>query len=201
AREAVGGRSRPRRRRGHDLERVDRALGHPRDGRSPAGLHRRGPLGVAERLEPRLTPPPLPPFGTPPPSPLPRRHPPPATAPAPGRVERRPGRSSTTSESTSASTKLGMLAPNTEFHSGYGSPSHSWNTVRTPSCHPGSAVGTLHWYSRNPASQGSTARHRNRGSAPTANRSAGRFRNRKWSATNTPNSGTNTDPSRNRNCS
>src|SRR5439155_24284560 len=93
---------------------------------------------------------------------------------------------------SSATPKLGRLAPAVEPASGNGNRSHPWKSVCMADCHPAGPVGTLHWYTRNPATHAAIAIGRT--DWDTAS-----FGGRKASATNTPNSGTNTDPRRNRN--
>ena len=74
-----------------------------------------------------------------------------------------------------ARAKLGRLAPSAESNSGKGSPSQSANTVRTPVTHASGPVGTLQWYTRNPATHGSSATHR---TPVVANRRADPYRPR-----------------------
>src|SRR5262245_55621739 len=89
-----------------------------------------------------------------------------------------------------------MLAPSAEPARGNGRCSHPCKTVSTARCHHAGPVGTHHWYTTNPAAHAAAAVHRTPSTA-----GGGRRRTISSWATNTPNSGTNTDPSRNRNAS
>src|SRR2546422_11350993 len=60
-------------------------------------------------------------------------------------------------DSSSATAKLGRLAPAAEPASGNGNRSHPWKSVSMADRHPAGPVGTLHWYTRNPATQAAIA--------------------------------------------